>query len=60
MGSFFYLSCLIPELQLLKFQSGSFFVFFADLSAYEKSCLALSEDVMDQWVLSYHQKDINP
>ena len=26
----------------------------------ERSCLALLENVMDYWVLSYHYQDVNP
>ena len=30
------------------------------LSASERSYLALSENAMDYWVLSYHYQDVNP
>ena len=73
MGSFIYLSRLLPELEPLKCQTRLIYLSSADdgkkkkviawtkySTKSERSCLALLENVMDYWVLSYHYQDVNP
>ena len=64
-GSFFCLSCLLPELWSLKCRNWLIFVFSADsskksvtswakyLSAHERPYLALLENAKNYWVLRY-------